>query len=115
MFGFSTCQSLSAANHGKYLIFSQIFVHLKPADLLRLAWVSKSFRQILMTRDSAWLWKEVWNNIPGTPLCPEDMSVPAWTNLLFGGAYCHVRMLFSISNALLPAIFASVKGERVRH
>ncbi|EIM82383.1 uncharacterized protein STEHIDRAFT_171321 [Stereum hirsutum FP-91666 SS1] len=70
-------------------VLFEIFVHLKPADLLRLAWVSKSFRQILMTRDSAWLWKEVWNNIPGTPLCPEDMSVPAWTNLLFGGAYCH--------------------------
>lgn len=74
--------------------YQQIFGHLAPIDLLQLSRVSKSFRQVLMAKSSAWLWRSTWNSIPGTPATPEDVSEPAWTQLLFGGAVCYVCTLF---------------------
>lgn len=52
---------------------------------------------ILMTvctvthRSSMTVWKSSLANVPGLPLCPEDMSHPAWTSLVFDH-FCHVRV-----------------------
>ncbi|KAI0047938.1 hypothetical protein FA95DRAFT_1518318 [Auriscalpium vulgare] len=70
-------------------ILFEIFGHLPPADLIHLTRVTKAFRQVLLSRDAMLLWKEAYELVPDVPSCPEDMSEPAWANLLFGGAHCH--------------------------
>ncbi|KAI0041805.1 hypothetical protein FA95DRAFT_1610702 [Auriscalpium vulgare] len=70
-------------------ILFEIFVHLPPADLIQLTRVSKAFRQILLTRRVSWLWKASYALDPNVPPCPEDMTLPAWAHLLYGGAICH--------------------------
>ncbi|KAI0041814.1 hypothetical protein FA95DRAFT_1526125 [Auriscalpium vulgare] len=68
----------------------EIFGHLPPADLIQLTRVSKAFRKILLTRRVSWLWKASYALDPNVPPCPEDMTLPAWAHLLFGGAFCHM-------------------------
>ncbi|KAI0047931.1 hypothetical protein FA95DRAFT_1678733 [Auriscalpium vulgare] len=70
-------------------ILFEIFGHLPPTDLIHLTRVTKAFRQVLLSRDAMLLWKEAYELVPDVPSCPEDMSEPAWANLLFGGAHCH--------------------------
>ncbi|KAI0267132.1 hypothetical protein BC834DRAFT_1040925 [Gloeopeniophorella convolvens] len=70
-------------------ILYEIFAHLPPADLISLARVNKSFRRVLMSRGSSFLWKESYELVPDVPPCPEDMTEPAWAHLLFGGSYCY--------------------------
>lgn len=88
-------------SHPIFLESRKIFGHLAPIDLLQLARVSKAFRQVLMAKSSAWLWRATWNNIPGTPSAPEDMTEPAWTQLLFGGAICYVLKI-----PVIPMLYA---------
>jgi hypothetical protein len=56
---------------------------------------TKAFRQALLHKNATGLWKRVWENpeVEGIPERPEDLSIPAWTNLLFG-THCHVRIAF---------------------
>ncbi|KZV73184.1 hypothetical protein PENSPDRAFT_733025 [Peniophora sp. CONT] len=72
-------------------VLYEIFAHIGPADLLHLARTTKSFRGILISRQSAFLWRSVLDagsDEARYPPRPEDMSEPAWTNLLFGGGKC---------------------------
>ena len=71
----------------------QIFGHLGPADLLHLARTTKLFRNVLMSRQSAFLWKEVYDAVDERDnfACPEDMSLPKWINLVHGGPFCDVE------------------------
>ncbi|VDC05517.1 unnamed protein product [Peniophora sp. CBMAI 1063] len=71
----------------------EIFGHLGPADLLSLARTTKSFRNILMARQSAFIWRSVLDAASeegGHPPRPVDMAEPAWTNLVFGGGKCEL-------------------------
>lgn len=81
----------------------QIFGHLYPVDLLHLSRVSKSFRQVLMTRTSAWLWRSTFSNMngPSPPPRPEGMSEPAWVHLLFGGAFCDASSHLLFTSAFI--------------
>lgn len=74
----------------------QIFSHLLPMDLLNLARTSKPFRTLLMSRNSASLWKASRQLVDGLPDCPVHLSEPAYANLVFS-THCHVR------DALLPS------------
>ena len=71
------------------MVIVQIFGHLHPSDLLSVSRVSKPFRGVLFSRNSAFLWNACLR-LCGAPTSPPDMSPPAWTHLLFGGAYCYV-------------------------
>ena len=77
------------------MIIVQIFSHLLPSDLLSVSRVNRAFRAVLLSRNSSFLWNACLR-LCGAPPSPSDMSPPAWTHLLFGGAYCYVsNPLFS--------------------
>ncbi|KAI9461907.1 hypothetical protein BJY52DRAFT_164408 [Lactarius psammicola] len=67
-----------------------IFSGLLPMDLLNLARTSNTLRQVLMSRKSMSVWIGARRNAGATevPEPPEDMSEPAWAQLLFGPAIC---------------------------
>ncbi|KAI0317906.1 hypothetical protein OF83DRAFT_1118885 [Amylostereum chailletii] len=71
-------------------VLYEIFGHLLPGDLVNLGRVNKSFRQVLLSRDSKSLWKNSFKEQTHMPPCPEDMAEPAWANLLFGGSNCSI-------------------------
>ncbi|KAF8079174.1 hypothetical protein FPV67DRAFT_101100 [Lyophyllum atratum] len=69
-------------------VLFEIFSHLKPYDLLKLARMSKEFRRLLMHKSSKSVWKSALERIPDLPACPSEMSEPAWVNLAFD-PHCH--------------------------
>ncbi|KAI0044442.1 hypothetical protein FA95DRAFT_1608546 [Auriscalpium vulgare] len=69
-------------------ILYEIFGNLPPGGLLQLARTTKAFRQMLLARRSLFLWKCSFSRVPDAPPRPDDMSIPAWANLLFGGTSC---------------------------
>ncbi|KAI0058097.1 hypothetical protein BV25DRAFT_1830452 [Artomyces pyxidatus] len=70
-------------------ILFEIFGHLSPSDLVALSRVNKAFRQVLISRQSAYLWRESYSQVPDVPTCPDDMNELSWALLLFGGNYCY--------------------------
>lgn len=64
-------------------ILLEIFSHLKPYDLLRLARSTKALRAILFDRSSAFVWRSARQRIKNLPPCPLDISEPAFANLMF--------------------------------
>lgn len=58
-------------------------------DLLNLSRTSKSFRTFLMARSAVPLWRAARNNVPDLPPCPDDLSEPAYANLVFD-THCSV-------------------------
>ncbi|VDB95758.1 unnamed protein product [Peniophora sp. CBMAI 1063] len=71
-------------------ILYEIFAHLSPGDLLHLARTTKSFRNILMTRKAAFIWREVLDASVenGDPPRPADVSEPQWAALVYGRPWC---------------------------
>ncbi|EIM91936.1 uncharacterized protein STEHIDRAFT_117035 [Stereum hirsutum FP-91666 SS1] len=70
-------------------ILYEVLGHLLPIDLISLSRVSKSFRNVLLSRSSLFAWKASFGNIPDFPACPNDVPLPVWANLVWGGVYCH--------------------------
>ena len=77
----------------------QIFCRLEPRDLLNLARTTKPFRQFLMSRASAGMWKAARANVEGLPDCPSHLSEPAYANLAFF-SYCHVGIIPCLSGTV---------------
>ncbi|KAI5995363.1 hypothetical protein EDC04DRAFT_2802323 [Pisolithus marmoratus] len=69
-------------------ILFEIFGHLNPLDVLRLARTTKEFRRVLMHRSSRSVWIAARNNLPDLPDCPPYMSEPQFANLVFD-THCH--------------------------
>ncbi|KAI6136164.1 hypothetical protein F5141DRAFT_1059395 [Pisolithus sp. B1] len=69
-------------------ILFEIFGHLNPLDVLRLARTTKEFRRVLMHRSSRCIWIAARNNLPDLPDCPPYMSEPQFANLVFD-THCH--------------------------
>ena len=67
----------------------QIFGHLRPFDLLRIARATKEFRRLLMKKSSRSVWKKTLESVAGLPPPPAGMSEPQWVNLVFD-PHCHV-------------------------
>ena len=67
----------------------QIFGHLNPFDLLRLARMTREFRRVLMHPSSTSVWKAARAHITDLPDIPPGMSEPAWANLVYDSR-CHV-------------------------
>lgn len=69
----------------------QIAGHLVPLDLLHLARSACVFRNILMSKQSRPLWRAAWKNVDA-PECPDDLSDPQYTVLLFEKGFCLVSI-----------------------
>ncbi|KIJ10771.1 hypothetical protein PAXINDRAFT_16240 [Paxillus involutus ATCC 200175] len=69
-------------------ILFYIFGFLHPMDILNLARTTKSFRQLLMRKSSAFIWKTSCKQIDGLPDCPPDLTEPQYVNLVFD-PHCH--------------------------
>ncbi|KAG9126744.1 hypothetical protein FRC07_002122 [Ceratobasidium sp. 392] len=74
--------SLSSFQPGLHSVL-QIASQLEPIDIIFLARVNKSFRNLLMRRSSADIWRESMKNVPDLPDCPCDMSEPRYLALVF--------------------------------
>jgi len=74
------------------LTMLQIFGHLNPFDLIRLARTTKQFRRVLMHRSSISVWKNARENVPNMPDCPAYWTEPYYANLAFD-PHCHVSLL----------------------
>ena len=85
---------------------TKIFSHLQPLDILRLARTNKSFRDLLMNRDSTHIWKAARKNVPDLPEPFPGMSEPAFTKLCFE-SQCFVSYLSLLAiyrKVLLPKV-----------
>ncbi|KAG5647190.1 hypothetical protein DXG03_001149 [Asterophora parasitica] len=69
-------------------VLFEIFGHLRPFDLLRLARCWKKMRAFLMSRNSRWVWRQALSCVEDLPSCPSSMSEPQFANLMFS-AHCH--------------------------
>lgn len=62
---------------------SQIYGHLHPLDLLRVARTTKLLRTSLMSRSSRFIWKKALSGVDELPGCPPDMNEPEYAYLMF--------------------------------
>ncbi|KAG2056845.1 hypothetical protein BDR06DRAFT_931848 [Suillus hirtellus] len=69
-------------------ILFHILSFLSPMDLLNLSRTSKDFRNLLLQRSSASVWKIARLQVDDLPDCPQDMSEPQYANLAFY-PHCH--------------------------
>jgi len=70
-------------------VVHQICRYLDPFDLLQMARANRRLRSLLMSRSERMLWRLSRENLEGLPECPEDLSDPQFTELLFGKS-CYV-------------------------
>ena len=61
----------------------KIISYVHPLDLLNLCRVSKHFRAFFMSQTETVLWNRVLSQMPKLPPCPEDLTHPQYTFLLF--------------------------------
>ncbi|KAI0768920.1 hypothetical protein BC629DRAFT_805824 [Irpex lacteus] len=69
-------------------VIHEICLYLLPKDLLNMARTSKELRAYFMSRNTQRLWQAARLNIPDLPPCPDDLSEPAFANLVFD-PHCH--------------------------
>ncbi|VDB85140.1 unnamed protein product [Peniophora sp. CBMAI 1063] len=73
-------------------VLYEIFGHLEPVDLLNLSRTTKAFRTVLLSSQSQFLWRSVLDAFEAANEfhfpCPEDVSIPLWVNLVYGGEHC---------------------------
>ncbi|GJE86881.1 hypothetical protein PsYK624_029640 [Phanerochaete sordida] len=67
---------------------NEICSYLQPFALLMLARTTKVFRDYLMTRRAALVWKTARGNVEGLPDCPPYLAEPFYAELMFG-VDCH--------------------------
>ncbi|KAG6381992.1 hypothetical protein JVT61DRAFT_623 [Boletus reticuloceps] len=64
-------------------VLFMIATYTQPQDLLSLARTCKSLRRLFMDKSSAFIWKAYRRELKGLPDCSDDLSEPAYTNLVF--------------------------------
>ncbi|KAF9234852.1 hypothetical protein BU15DRAFT_78614 [Melanogaster broomeanus] len=69
-------------------VLFQILSFMHPMDLLNLARTTKAFRQLLMRKSSAFVWKTALSRVEGLPDCPPDLNEPQYAYLAFY-PHCH--------------------------
>ncbi|KAI0643254.1 hypothetical protein C8Q79DRAFT_915732, partial [Trametes meyenii] len=60
---------------------------LRPVDLLQVSRTNKILRVALLSRSNRRLWSAALTRIPDLPPCPDDISEPCYTALIFD-SYC---------------------------
>ena len=87
-----TTTPMSHHHHADNVTMTQICAHLHPKDILNLSRASKDLRTFFLSRNSMSIWKVALANLPDLPPCPDDLSEPAYVNLMFS-LQCHVCRL----------------------
>ncbi|KAK7676108.1 hypothetical protein QCA50_020948 [Cerrena zonata] len=64
-------------------ILIEVLCRSRPLDLLHIARTTKAFRNLLMARSSAYIWKESRMNVEGLPEPFPGMSEPVFASLCF--------------------------------
>ncbi|KAK7689883.1 hypothetical protein QCA50_006522 [Cerrena zonata] len=64
-------------------ILIEVLYHLRPVDLLHIGRTTKAFRNLLMVRSSAYIWKEARRNVQGLPEPFAEMNEPVFASLCF--------------------------------
>ncbi|KAF9471388.1 hypothetical protein BDN70DRAFT_998639 [Pholiota conissans] len=64
-------------------VLFEIFSHISPLSILRLSRTTKDLRELLLHRSSSYVWKAALSSVPDLPPCPDDLSLPFWTHLVF--------------------------------
>ncbi|EDR16014.1 uncharacterized protein LACBIDRAFT_291835 [Laccaria bicolor S238N-H82] len=65
-----------------------IFGWLHPVDLYHLVQSTKTFRGVILNQTYRGVWKSAFRLYDDLPTCPEDVSEPQWSSLLFGPDTC---------------------------
>ncbi|KAM5531188.1 hypothetical protein V8D89_015158 [Ganoderma adspersum] len=87
--GKSKLTSLSSLLDLSIDILFEIFSQLSPLDLIRVTRTSKSFRKLLLDRNTSTVWIAARERaFPNYPEPPDSVSEPFWANLVFGEATC---------------------------
>ncbi|KAL0575552.1 hypothetical protein V5O48_006426 [Marasmius crinis-equi] len=74
-------------------ILEEIFAHLGPDDILRLARLNSVLRELLMSKSARPIWHTSYQNFVSTiPPLPSDLNEPQYAELLFGDG-CSTTML----------------------
>ncbi|KAF9230877.1 hypothetical protein BU15DRAFT_56779 [Melanogaster broomeanus] len=73
-------------------VLFHILSFMHPMDLLNLARTTKAFRQLLMRKSSAFVWKTALSRVEGLPDCPPDLNEPQYAYLAFY-PHCHVSAM----------------------
>ncbi|GJE86897.1 hypothetical protein PsYK624_029800 [Phanerochaete sordida] len=68
-------------------VIIEVMMNLEPCDLLSLSRTTKTYRDFLMRKSSAFLWKAARSNVEGYPPCPEHMNEAALASFLYT-TYC---------------------------
>ncbi|KAI0664676.1 hypothetical protein C8Q70DRAFT_938855 [Cubamyces menziesii] len=80
-------------------ILFEIFGHLHPHDLLQLSRTTKALRSVLMRPSAVTIWRNARRNVDDLPDCPDDLTEPAYANLLFD-QHCHFCVKARVMNVL---------------
>ncbi|KAI0333537.1 hypothetical protein GY45DRAFT_1432269 [Cubamyces sp. BRFM 1775] len=80
-------------------ILFEIFGHLHPYDLLQLSRTTKALRSVLMRPSAVTIWRNARQNVDDLPDCPDDLTEPAYANLLFD-QHCHFCVKARVMNVL---------------
>lgn len=67
----------------------QILERVPPSGLLNVSRTSKDIRSLLLHRSAEFVWRASFSTVEGLPVCPTNLSLPAWANLIYGRT-CHV-------------------------
>lgn len=78
------------------LPFVQIFEWLHPVDLYHLIQSTRRFRGVILNQTYRGVWKSAFRLYDDLPTCPEDLSEPQWSSLLFGPDTCDVSSLLRL-------------------
>ncbi|KAJ3769657.1 hypothetical protein FB446DRAFT_811183 [Lentinula raphanica] len=87
----------------------EILSYLGLYDLLKLAWVNKSFGSLLTSRSSTFLWRRARINADNMPNPPFDMSEPAHARLIFVN-HCSVRTLITRDGLCLSMLLSVLQN-----
>lgn len=72
-------------------------------------------RHLLMSRSSVPIWKKAFSLAHDVPICPENLSLPAWAHLVFD-KFCHVRIIaFIYRLAKAKCLLQSCLASGARH
>ncbi|KAI0665586.1 hypothetical protein C8Q78DRAFT_986087, partial [Trametes maxima] len=71
---------------------------LRPMDLLQVSRANKVLRSVLLSRSNRRMWSAALARIPDLPPCPNDMSEPCYTALIFDSHcfHCGVDRAYSV-------------------
>ncbi|KAJ3751301.1 hypothetical protein DFH05DRAFT_1470822 [Lentinula detonsa] len=70
-------------------VILEVFCHLEPRDLLRLARTSRELRNLLMSKTLENIWRAARQNVEDLPPCPHDLSEPQYAFLIYE-PICHL-------------------------